>query len=171
MAKPGEPFQFACDYNQLYLYDAALERPSDGNEYLDALDAATESGLTVGARSGIVDVLMPRQENFAATVEVRLSAAQPPISDDADHVVEFDLPLTSGRLVLEGSGGSGTDEITFPPGKYRARLSGKHFDEAAAWGYAHSGNPRDSYRIEVWPTNEERAPIEVRRWPGYADRR
>ena len=90
MPQPGEPFQFAYDYNQLYLFDAALERPVDGNEYLDALDAATDAGLTVGARSGIVDVLMPRQENFAATIEVRLIADQPPAAEDADHIVEFD---------------------------------------------------------------------------------
>ena len=98
MGQPGEPFEFAYDYNQLYLYDAALERAPAGNEYLDALDAATESGLTVGARSGIVDVLMPRQENFAATIEVRPIPGPPPIPDDADHVVEFDLPLATGSL-------------------------------------------------------------------------
>lgn len=170
MAQPGEPFEFAYDYNQVYIYDAARQRPSEGNEYLDALDAATESGLTVGARSGIVDVLMPRQENFAATIEVRLITEQPPIRDDADHVVEFDLPLTSGRLALEGSGGSGTEEVELPPGSYRARLTGERFDAAAAWAYEDSGNPSDRYMLELWPTTDERPPTELRRWPGYANR-
>jgi hypothetical protein len=170
MAQPGEQFEFAYDYNQLYLYDAARERPVDGNEYLDALDAATETGLTVGARSEIIDVLMPRQDNFGARIEVKLTTDQPAIRDDADHVVEFDLPLPSGRLVLEGSGGSGTEEVPISPGTYRARLTGQHFDAAAAWRYEDTGNPSDRYTLELWRTANERPPVELRRWPGYADR-
>src|SRR6267143_1190669 len=106
MAETGEPFEFEYDYNQLYLYDADRRWSGDDNAYLDALDAMTETGLTVGARSGIVDLLMPRQENLRAMIEVRLTTAPPQLRDDTDHAVEFDLPLPSGRLVLEGSGGS-----------------------------------------------------------------
>jgi hypothetical protein len=170
MAEPGEPFEFAYDYNQLYLYDAAREWSADDDAYLDALDAAKEAGLSVGARSEIVDVLMPRQDNFRALMEVRLSDDEPPLRDDADHIVEFDLPLPSGRLALEGSGGSGTQEITIRPGKYRARVTGTNFEAAAAWNYDDAGNPSDRYVLEMWPTTDERSPIELRRWPGYADR-
>src|SRR5215204_5743542 len=91
MARLGEQFEFAYDYNQLYLYDAARGRRVEGNEYLDALEAATETGLTVGARSEIVDVLMPRQDNFGAMIDVKLTTDEPAIRDDADHVVEFDF--------------------------------------------------------------------------------
>ena len=118
MADPGKPFEFDYDYNQLYLYDAAREWSVEDNPYLDALDAANEAGLTIGARSEIVDVLMPRQENFGAMMEVMLSGNEPPLRGNADHIVEFDLPLPSGRLVLEGSGGSGREEVTIPPGTY-----------------------------------------------------
>jgi hypothetical protein len=170
VAQLEEPFEFAYDYNQLYLYDAGREHPLEGNEYLDALEAATESGLTVGARSGIVDVLMPRQENFAAVIEVKIITGQPPIRDDSDHVVDFDLPLPSGRLVLEGSGGSGTVEVNLPPGSYRARLTGEDFDAAAAWRYEDSGNPSDRYTLHLWRTGDERPPSELRRWPGYTNR-
>ena len=52
--------KFFYDYNQLYVYDAAESVVNDGNALIDALDAATEAGLSVGAASGIVDVLMPR---------------------------------------------------------------------------------------------------------------
>jgi hypothetical protein len=168
VAQPGESFEFAYDYNQLYLYDAA--RSMDGDEYLDALDAMTESRSTVGARSGLVDVLMPRQENFAATIEVRLVNEQPAVRDGADHVVEFDLQLPSGRLALEGSGGSGMEEVELPPGRYRARLTGEHFDTAVAWRYEDRGNPSDRYTLELWQMKNEQAPVELRRWPGYADR-
>lgn len=171
MAGLGERFAFAYDYSQLYLYDAAREWSSDGNTYLDALDAATESGLTVGAHSDVVDVLMPRQENFGSAIEVTLTATAPPIRDGADHIVEFDLLLPSGRLVLEGSGGSGKDEVTTGPGSYRARLTGYEFDAAVAWSYGDPGNPGDRYLLELWPTSVEEAPLERRRWPGYPDER
>jgi hypothetical protein len=54
-------------------------------------------------------------------------------SQPADHVVEFDL-TSSGRIKLEGSGGSGELEIEIPTGTYRARLSGFAF-EAALFEY------------------------------------
>jgi hypothetical protein len=164
------PLTFAYDYNQLYLYDPAVDRASADNVYLDALAAATEAGLTVGARSGIVDVLMPRQENFGATVEVRVLAAEPELRATADHIVEFDLRISSGRLVLEGSGGAGTLEVDVPAAHYRARLTGEEFESAASWRYEDEGDPGDRYLLELWPTTIERPPSEVRRWAGYADR-
>jgi len=47
--------------------------------------------------------------------------------------VEFDLELPSGRLILEGSGGSGEAHIDVPPGRYRARFTDYDFAEAANW--------------------------------------
>ena len=155
---------FAYDYGQLYLYDASTDLSSFENPYLDALDAATETGLSVGARSGIVDVLMPRQENFHAEMRIVDSEPEP---RDADHVVEFDLQAPSGRLILEGSGGSGTLELDVPAGRYRARLSGQGFDAAAAWQYRDEGDPGDRYLLELWPSAEDRAPAELKRWAGF----
>jgi hypothetical protein len=74
------------------------------------------------------------------------------------------------RLVLEGSGGSGTVEVNLPPGSYRARLTGEDFDAAAAWRYEDSGNSSDRYTLQLWPTADERPPSEVRRWHGYTNR-
>jgi hypothetical protein len=111
---------------------------------------------------------MPRQENFGASMDIRVASEQPSLRDDADHVIEFDLVLPSGRLVLEGSGGSGMEELMLPPSNYRARLSRKEFDAAAEWRYEDEGNPADSYLLELWPASEERPPAELRRWPGYA---
>lgn len=159
----------AYDYNQLYLSDAAHELSADGNDYLDALDAATRAGLTVGAASGIVDVLMPRKENFSAELELSITEQLPPLIETADHVVEFDL-VSSGRIRLEGSGGSGDVEVDVPPGRYRARLSGFDFDTAATWSYDDTGYPADHYRLELWPFSEPTHPAELKRWAGYADR-
>ena len=121
--KPTSELTLAYDYNQLYLRDAAHELSADGNDYLDALDAATRAGLTVGAAAGVVDVLMPRQENFSAGLDVSIEESAPSLIETADHIVEFDL-TSSGRIRLEGSGGSGEVAVEVPPGDYRARLSG-----------------------------------------------
>ena len=161
---------FAYDYNQLYLYDADRERPSDGNEYLEPLGDANENGRSVGAASGVVDVLMPRLENFAASMELHVCSEAPPLRDALDHVVEFDLALPSGRLALEGSGGSGVLETRVPSGTYRARLSGTDFAAATEWQYDDPADPPDRYWLELWPTDTAAPPAELRRWQGY-DRR
>jgi hypothetical protein len=161
--------RFAYDYSQLYLYDATPGVSADGNPYLDALDAAAECGLSVGAASGVVDVLMPRQENFGAEIDVAVADSAPPLDESADHVVEFDL-ASSGHIKLEGSGGSGELEVEIPPGRYRARLSGFGFDAATQWSYSDPGYPTDSYRLELWPSESSKPPAELRRWAGYNER-
>jgi hypothetical protein len=161
--------RFVYDYGQLYVYDPAQLSPETGNPYLDALDAATASGLSVGVAAGLVDVLMPRQENFSAEIEVAQTTSSPSVSDTADHIVEFDL-TSSGRIKLEGSGGSGELEIEVPAGRYRARLSGFAFDAASQWSYKDSGYPGDRYRLELWPSEAPLPPAELKRWDGYADR-
>ena len=161
--------KFFYDYNQLYVYDAAESVVNNGNAFIDALDAATEAGLSVGAASGIVDVLMPRQENFSAEIEVAPVESAPPANPMADHIVEFDL-TSSGRIKLEGSGGAGELEIDVAPGRYRARLSGFAFDAASQWSYNDSGYPGDHYRLELWPSDRSEPPAELKCWPGYAER-
>ncbi len=161
--------RFAYDYGQLYIYDATTGVSADGNPYLDALDAATESGLSIGAASGVVDVLMPRQENFSAEIEFMITRSPRPLEESADHIIEFDLE-SSGQIKLEGSGGSGELDVEIPRGRYRARLSGFGFDAAAQWSYDDPGYPTDRYRLELWPTNIEEPPAEMRRWVGYDER-
>jgi len=159
----------AYDYHQLYVRDGAHELSAEGNDYLDALDAAAESGLSVGSASGVVDILKPRQENFFAQLELSLTGSSPPVIEAADHIVEFGL-TSSGRIRLEGSGGSGEVEIEVPAGHYQARLSGFDFDAAASWSYDDPGHPSDHYRLELWPVGEPGSPTELKRWAGYADR-
>ena len=112
---------------------------------------------------------MPRQENFSAKLELRITRSSPPVIETADHVVEFDLSST-GRIRLEGSGGSGEVEVEVPGGHYRARLSGFDSDAAAGRSYDESGDPADHYRLELWPASERAPPTELKRWAGYADR-
>jgi hypothetical protein len=78
--------------------------------------------------------------------------------------------ISSGRIRLEGSGGSGEVEVEVPPGYYRARLSGFDFDAAANWSNDDTGYPADHHRFELWPVSETRSLTELKRWVGYADR-
>ena len=168
MNPPDQVLKLVYDYNQLYIYDARREFSEDANEYLDALDAANRAGLTVGVASGVVDVLMPRQENSAAALELSIVQSPPSVIEAADHIVEFDLSCT-GRIALEGSGGSGLAEVDVPSGDYRARLTGFDFDAASAWRYDDPGYPADHYRLELWPADDPSPAAELKRWPGYAD--
>ena len=80
-----------------------------------------------------VDVRMPRSANFFVPLRVEGWGGRPPLDLEAwDHVVEFSLPVPSGRLALASGG---MDEVTvgIAPGAYRARWSGRNLNAAASW--------------------------------------
>jgi hypothetical protein len=105
--------EFAYDYNQLYLYDAALDRSGADNAYLDALDAATQSGLTVGAASGVVDVLMPRQENFSAIIDVAITDSSPLPRRPPTTLLSSTSPRPVGSR-SRGLAARGNSKLTYP---------------------------------------------------------
>ena len=105
-------------------------------DFLGALDDSTRTGLTVGVEGALVDLLLP-----------------------------FSVQLPSGRLLLEGSGGSGELEIEIPPGDYRARWSGRGFPPAGE--YVPGESSPDSYRLQLWSAPPDDPPRELKRWPGY----
>jgi hypothetical protein len=85
--------------------------------------------------------------------------------EEWEHVVEFGLQLPTGRLLLEGSGGSGQLEIEVPPGAHRARWSGRGFPPAG--DYVPGESSHDSYRLQLWAAQADEPPRELKRWPGY----
>ncbi|MFN2460304.1 MAG: hypothetical protein ABR591_06425 [Candidatus Velthaea sp.] len=159
---------FVYDFGQVYLYDAAAPLSENADEYVDALDAANASSMSVGIAGPLVDILMPRRENFAAPLSVVVTGGPRPDDFDSwDHVVEFDLDVTSGRLTLEASGGSGIRELALPPERYRARFEGKMLGAAASWNYGDAASPPDAYRLELWPRTDSTPATEIKRWAGY----
>ena len=153
---------FVYDYGQLYLYDAAARSV----DYLAALDDATARQASVGVGGDVVDLLMPLQWNFDAPLVVELHDAEPDADLDAwDHVVELALPLPSGRLCLEGSGGSGVCELEVPGGSYAARWAGRGFPPPG--DVVPNGPTPDAYRLQLWPAAGPPAAVELKRWPGY----
>jgi hypothetical protein len=154
---------FVYDYGQLYLYDAAAAGEVD---FLAALDDSTRTGLTVGVADALVDLLLPLQWNFSAPLVFEMVDGDPVLDlEDWEHVVEFGLRLPTGRLLLEGSGGSGQLEIEVPPGTYRARWSGHGFPPAGE--YVPGESSLDGYRLQLWTAGEEEPVRELKRWPGY----
>jgi hypothetical protein len=124
------------------------------------------AGLTVGVAGALVDLLLPLQWNFSAPLVLETVDGEPVLDlEEWEHVVEFPLQLPTGRLLLEGSGGSGQLEIEVPPGAYRACWSGDGFPPAG--DYVPGESSQDSYRLQLWAAQADEPPRELKRWPGY----
>jgi hypothetical protein len=56
--------------------------------------------------SGLIDVITPSQHNWKAPMRIEVSNGPPPLDADAwDQVVEVPLPIPSGTLYFDASGG------------------------------------------------------------------
>jgi hypothetical protein len=155
------------DYGQIYIYDPATQADVDPATEEDdplfrAMDDATESRRFVGYDRGLVDLLAPSQYNWHAPMRIEVGDAAPPLDIDAwDHVVEVPLPVPSGTLVFEASGGGPSVKTKIPPGTYRARLSGRGYVAGVGEIEGH-----ESYRLQLWPA-EESEPKLIKYWDGY----
>jgi hypothetical protein len=95
---------------------------------------------------------------------MRIEASQVPPESDAeswDHVVELPLPVPSGTLAFQASGGAAPVETHIPTGNYRARFSGRGYMAGAGEIEGH-----ETYRLQLWPSDETE-PRLVRYRAGY----
>jgi hypothetical protein len=99
--------EVCIDYCQVYIYDEAAPGADLATDsVLRALDDAWDSGRTVGAHGGLIDLCAPVQWNFNALMRLEVRSAEPTgDSRDWDHVVDIDLDVPSGRLSFAASGG------------------------------------------------------------------
>ena len=123
-----QELEVAADYGQIYIYDPETQL-AEGHvteeDYppLQALDDAHDSRRFVGCASGLIDVCTPSQYNWSAPMRLEVGEEPPrPDAERWDHVVEVALPVRSGTLVFEASGGGKLIETQIPPGNYRALL-------------------------------------------------
>jgi hypothetical protein len=155
------------DYGQIYIYDGRAEIWDDSateedNPLQRALDDASRSQGFVGYDNGLVDFLTPSQYNWKAPMRIEVGDEPPPLDTDGwDHVVEVPLPLQSGTLCFEASGGGTPIETHVPPGIYRARLSGRGFVSGAG-----EIEGRESYRLQLWPADPSEPKL-IKYWDGY----
>jgi hypothetical protein len=176
-ARSSEPFarrspivrelEVQSDYGQIYIYDAETQASGendteDDNPLMRALDDASNSRRFVGYDNGLVDVLTPSQYNWKAPMRIVVSDDPPPLDVDGwDHVVEVPLPVPSGRLAFEASGGGTPIETRVPPNTYRARISGRGYVAGAGEIEGH-----ESYRLQLWPA-EKAPPKLIKYWSGF----
>jgi hypothetical protein len=161
---------FLFDHGQVYLYDRRRPFSEGWDEYLQSLDEANAAKRSVGVLDGFVNILMATQYNFHAPLSIEAHDGAPePGLDGYDHVVEFDLALPSGVLVLDASGGAGEVEAALPADTHRMRWSATGLDAAEEAQYEVDRTP-DRYRLQLWPAVTAEPPRELKRWAGY-DRR
>ena len=86
------------------------------------------------------------------------SRAEPRLVAADDHVVDFDLRIVSGGLVVGSTHAIAADFIAIPVGAYRARIAGEGYRVAR-------GAAR--LRIDLWPRRDQQPPRVRRRWPGW----
>jgi hypothetical protein len=156
-----------ADYGQIYIYDpetqlADEDAAGDDDPLERAMDDAYESRRFVGYAGGLIDVVTPSQYNWTAPMRVEVSDQPPPSDAESwDHVVELPLPVPSGRLVFQASGGGEPIETQIPAGSYRARFSGRGYSADAG-----EIEGQESYRLQLWPAAEAKPQL-IRYWAGY----
>jgi hypothetical protein len=139
----------------VFLYD---ERLWPTEAWKPAARDAAESGRWAGSGAGVVSAMLPGPARRPLPVAVRLSRTEPRLAAADDHVVDLDVRIVSGGLVVAGTGSIAADFIAIPVGAYRARIAGQ--------GYR-VGRGATRLRIDLWPRGDEQPPRVRRRWPGW----
>ena len=151
--------EIEADYGQIYIYDPQTQvwdenATDDDNSLERAMDDAYDSRRFVGYDSGLVDLLTPSQYNWKVPMRIEVSNESPSLDEEAwDHIVEVPLPVPSGMLYFQASGGGTPIETQIPADTYRARLSGRGFVAGAGEIEGH-----ESYRLQLWPAERRRPP-------------
>lgn len=133
---------------------------------VDAVEIAARDGTHVASAHGLIVVVAPAFADYVARVVIERWDADPGVGadDDACDLAEVDLDLT-GPVAL-GAGGLADDVIVrCEPGKYRARIAGRGFDEAVAWELAgaQEGGPA-WWTVRLWPRHVDQPVRSIRIW-------
>ena len=139
----------------VFLYD---ERLWPTEAWAPAARDAAESGRWAGSGAGVVSAMLPGPARRPLPVTVRLARTEPRLAAGDDHVVDLDVRIASGGLVVGSTRAMAADFIAIPVGAYRARIAGQGYRVAR-------GATR--LRIDLWPRGDEQPPRVRRRWPGW----
>ncbi len=87
---------------------------------------------------------------------VTLVPSPPALAADAEHVVEADLPVPSGKIVISGPADYPSQEKYFSvlPGLYRARVSYVPAGPPAVTWNEHEFGEHYRYVVQLWPVPE-----------------
>jgi hypothetical protein len=128
----------------------------------DSASRLTGSGWTplavevhrIGVEPGGIAIATARSDLVESSVTLEPSA--PPLAAGAEHVVEADLPVPSGRLVISGPADYPSQENFFPvlPGLYRARVSYVPAGPPPGTWNEHEFGEHYRYAVQLWPVAE-----------------
>ncbi|UOX84930.1 hypothetical protein MUY14_24280 [Amycolatopsis sp. FBCC-B4732] len=135
-----------ADQRQFSLRDSGSTLTGSGwtPEALDHRIAAEPGGIAiVTARSDVVES------------SVTLCPSAPSVVAEAEHVVEADLPVASGKLVISGPADYPWQEKFFSvlPGLYRARVSYVPAGPPSVTWNEHEFGEHYRYVVELWPVS------------------
>jgi hypothetical protein len=107
----------------------------------------------IGAEPGGVAIATARSDLVESSVT--LLPAPPALAADADHVVEADLPVPSGKLVVSGPADYPSQEkfLGVLPGLYRIRVSYVPAGPPPAEWNEHEFGEHYRYVVELWPVS------------------
>ena len=116
----------------------------------------------IGAEPGGLAIATARSDVVESSVTLLPSA--PPLVVAAEHVVEADLPVPSGRLVISGPSDYPSQAKFFSvlPGLYRARVSYVPAGPPSVTWNEHEFGEHYRYVVELWPETEK-SEVEVLR--------
>ncbi|MEV6875070.1 hypothetical protein [Amycolatopsis sp. NPDC051128] len=105
----------------------------------------------IGAEAGGIAIATARSDLVESSVT--LLPGPPAVVASAEHVVEADLPVPSGRLVISGPADYPSQEKFFAvlPGRYRARVSYVPAGPPSTTWNEHEFGEHYRYVVELWP--------------------
>lgn len=137
-----------ADQRQFSLRDSGSRL--DGSGWTDsALDHR------IGAEPGGVAIATARSDVVESSVTVFVAA--PAVLAEAEHVVEADLPVPSGKIVISGPADYPWQEkfLSVPPGRYRVRVSYVPAGPPSVTWNEHEFGEHYRYVVELWPVTAE----------------
>ena len=149
----------AARSSSVFVFD---ERLWPTEPYGPAARDATDSRRWAGEGAGVATVVLPGTPPHPLPLTVSVTEREPRLRATDDHVVDLDLLVDSGRLVVSGTGSIAAQSLAVPPGRYRLRFAGAGYRLARG---------ATALRIELWPRSGDEPPRVRRRWPGWTTRR
>ncbi|WP_206792183.1 hypothetical protein [Amycolatopsis sp. MtRt-6] len=145
-----------ADQRQFSLRDSAARLTGSG-----WTPSAVESHR-IGVEPGGIAIATARSDVVESSVD--LLPSPPAVVPSAEHVVEADLPVPSGRVVISGPADYPSQEKYFSvlPGLYRARVSYVPAGPPGVTWNEHEFGEHYRYVVELWPV-ERPSEVEVLR--------
>ena len=145
-----------ADQRQFSLRDSGSRLDGSGWRAL-----AVESHRIGAERAGIA-IATARSDLVESSIT--LLPAPPALSTGAEHVVEADLPVPSGKIVISGPADYPSQEkfLGVLPGLYRARVSYVPAGPPPVGWNDHEYGEHYRYVVELWPVTSE-SDVEVLR--------